>query len=120
MRRALLSLVLLVLPAAPGCAVLSEEHRPITRHLDERATPETAAGRVALAPVALPVGALTLAIDGLLLNPVRRLPDALDAARWAFEVESTGPLEVFVAPMRVVTFVSILVGAEVVLTCLPL
>ncbi len=112
-------IVVALLCMSSGCAVLGEKGRYFAKRLDAVA-PQSQAGKALLVPVALPVGAVALTIDGLLVNPLLVLEDAIDDAKWAFEVESTGILEVFVTPMRIVTFVGIFLGSELLRICVPL
>jgi hypothetical protein len=111
--------LVLGLALTPGCAVLAEEHRHVARTLD-RASPATIGAKVALAPVAFPIAALALGADAALINPLVALPKALGDARDVVDVPSTGPLEVFVFPMRCVTFVAVFLGAELVRVWVPL
>jgi len=103
-----------------GCAVLSQEDRVLTRTLDEKFTPRSGVAKIAAAPVALPVGVAALAIDGVLLNPVRNLSDSAELANIVFEeVPFTGLGEVIVFPMRLITYPILFLGAELVLCTIP-
>ena len=93
----------------------------MTRFFDENAAPDSKGARLALAPIAIPVGMTTLAIDAVLINPVLQLPEAFEVAVIAFSmVGFTGPFEIFVFPMRVVTAVATFIGVEVVRCCFPI
>ncbi len=103
-----------------SCAVLKAENRPLTAYLDEHATPESAAGRAALAPLALPAGLATLALDAVLVNPLQQLPDALEVGEAPFKIaEDAGALELILFPMRVITAPVLFVGAWIFLCTIP-
>ena len=111
----------LVVMTTAGCAVVDKNNRPVTRFFDENAAPDSKGVRLALAPIAIPVGMTTLAIDAVLINPVLQLPEAFSETIWLLsEVDSTGPLEIVVFPMRVVTFVVVFTGLELTLCFFPI
>ena len=104
-----------------GCAVVKKKHRHVANLLDENLTPEDRASKVALAPIAIPVGLAALLVDGAAINPVLNLPKAVDDAGNVFtKIDSAGPGEIVVFPMRVVTFVVFFVGSEVGRCALPI
>jgi len=108
-------IALLVLTLTTGCAVLDKDKRIITEYLEDNITPKTKAGKIALAPVAIPVGFTTMVVDGFIVNPVRNAPKAFDDASYVFtDVEYTGPGEIFVFPMRMITFPLIFLGSELI------
>ena len=114
----LLSLIALI---TSGCAVLDEDHRYVARTLDENLSPESTAAKVALAPVAVPVGFTALLIDGAVINPVWSLPEAFDDATYVFtDVRYTGIGEIVVFPMRLFTFTAMFVGSEAARCALPI
>lgn len=81
MRRSIRLLAMLLIgtlsATSSGCAVyMAEENRVVLNALDERVQPETTAGKVALAPVILPVSLLAAGVDGLIINPAVALPNA--------------------------------------------
>lgn len=105
-----------------GCAVLDEDCRRITRSLDSNLTPQSTGAKVALAPIAVPVGFTALAMDGLVINPVCAIPQAFDeASDAAFEkVEFQGLFEIVLFPMRILTFTAVFAGSELLgctITC---
>ncbi len=105
--------------AFSSCAVLDEKNRPVTAALDELA-PESPVVQAALSPLAVPVGILTLAIDGVLIQPIRSLPKALYDATWVFRgIESTGIGEIIVFPMRLITMPFIFVISELIRITIP-
>lgn len=55
-----------------------KENRRLTNSLDSVVAPESTMSKVLLAPVFLPVGAVSLASDAILIHPVAVVPDALD------------------------------------------
>ncbi len=112
---------IVVLLAGPGCAVLSEDHRHITRYLDENAVPEGTAVKVAASPLAIPAGLVSLTIDGFLINPVLNFPKAAKDAWNCFDPERIpySAAEIFVFPMRIVTFVVVFLGSEIGRCCMP-
>ena len=103
-----------------GCATLSEKHRHVAKSLDENLAPTNTPAKVLLSPVAIPVGVVALAVDGLVINPIINLPKAVDDAAFVFtDVLSAGILEIFVFPMRIVTFPVVFLGSEVGRCCIP-
>ncbi|MEQ9367259.1 MAG: hypothetical protein RIF32_23710 [Leptospirales bacterium] len=116
-----LLLTALVISGAANCAVLIPEHRVLTRLLDEHLAPESPVARVALAPAAVPVGLAALSIDGVLINPVRRVPDSIENANFVFdEVPYAGIGEILVFPMRVVTYPVIFFGSMLFYVMAPI
>ena len=110
----------LVAALACGCAVVGEEGRHLTNVLDENLSPESTPAKVMLAPVAIPVGFTALVVDGVVINPVVNLPEAFEDAYAVFDdVPFTGPFEIVVFPMRIVTFGVIFVGSEVARCMIP-
>jgi len=76
--RTIMSLLLAAAIALPGCAFVEEDNRPLTTALDELVEPESTAAQVALAPVFIPVGTVTLLADVCVLHPLAVIPDAAD------------------------------------------
>ena len=76
MRKTVAVLMLLVLLS--GCAVFKEKNRTLTNALDDAVEIESDAAKVAWAPVFIPMGFTSLAIDALILHPAEELPDALE------------------------------------------
>ena len=114
-------LLALIALSSSGCAVLGEDHRYVAKALDENLSPESTAAKVALAPVAVPVGFAALLIDGAVINPVCSVPEAFDDATYVFtDVRYTGIGEVVVFPMRVLTFTVMLIGSEAAHCALPI
>jgi hypothetical protein len=111
-----------ILLTGPGCAVLSEDYRHITRYLDENAVPESTALKVAASPLAIPTGMVSLTVDGFLINPVLNFPKAAKDAWNCFDPEIVpySTAEIFVFPMRIVTFVVVFLGSEIGRCCIPL
>ena len=104
-----------------GCAVLDDDHWILTRACDARLAPSTDTGEAVLAPLAVPMGFTTLAIDGFLINPVSFLPESADNAKEVFtRIDSTGLWEIWVFPMRVATYPIIFVGSEIAYCTLPI
>jgi hypothetical protein len=101
---------------------LSEDHRHITRYLDENAVPESTEVKIAMAPGAIPLGLTSLTVDGFLINPVLNFPKAAKDAWNVFDPEKIpySAAEIFVFPMRVVTFVMIFIGSEIGRCCVPI
>ncbi|EQA45446.1 putative lipoprotein [Leptospira broomii serovar Hurstbridge str. 5399] len=61
-----------------GCAVFEKKNRALTNYLDEKITPESAPAQIALAPIFIPVGVLSLLLDAFVLHPISVIPDALE------------------------------------------
>ncbi len=102
------------------CAVLGKKHRVLTTELDEKLTPDSPVLQAALSPIAVPVGVASLLVDGLIINPIRYLPDSVDFANHTFKsVPFAGVGEIIVFPMRVITWPILFIGAEIVQTAFP-
>lgn len=69
-------LVLVLAAALAGCSMLDRDNRRTLNLLDEHLTPGSTGGRVALAPVAIPVGLVALATDAVVVHPVTAIDDA--------------------------------------------
>lgn len=109
-----------LLPAA-HCAVLQQKNRVLTSALDEQAAPESPVARVALAPVAIPLGLTSLLVDGAFINPVRAVQPSLEIAEFVFtDVPFAGVGEIIVFPMRIITFPVLFVGAMIAHITLPI
>lgn len=61
-----------------GCAISNPDNRRTMNKLDEWVQPESTTARVALAPVAIPVGTAAGVTDMLIVHPVCVIPDAAD------------------------------------------
>jgi len=61
-----------------GCAILNEDNRRALNQLDNISKPESTAARIALAPLAIPIGTVAGAVDMVLIHPVCVIPDAAD------------------------------------------
>lgn len=69
--------------ALAGCAVFESENRRTLNALDEHAAPASAAGRWALAPVALPVSLVAALGDMVIVHPICSIDDAWgDTVDW--------------------------------------
>mgnify|MGYP001795404438 CR=1 FL=1 len=104
-----------------NCGVLVERNRVLTGVLDEHLAPESPTARVALAPIAVPVGLSSMARDAVLLNPLSLMPEAAsDTADLISEVPWTGIGEIIVFPMRVITVPVLFTAIVLAHTFLPL
>ena len=73
--------ILLALLGALGlsaCSMMSKDNRRVLNLMDKGIQPKSAAARVALAPPAVAVATLGLALDAAVVHPVHELPDAWD------------------------------------------
>lgn len=61
-----------------SCAVSNVDNRRVLNKLDEWVQPESTSAKVALAPIAVPVGTAAGAIDMIVVHPVSVIPDAAD------------------------------------------
>lgn len=104
MARAVLALGALMAIGTAGCAVFDDDNRLLLNTLDEKIRPKTTGAQLALAPVAIPAGAVALAIDGAVINPVRAVPTAADDTRKLYwDYDSQGMLhDSLLFPVRVV------------------
>ncbi|MEQ8352842.1 MAG: hypothetical protein RH862_15245 [Leptospiraceae bacterium] len=60
------------------CAFMVKDNRRLTNSLDYVVSPESTMGKVLLSPVFVPVGAVSLAADAIVIHPVAVIPEALD------------------------------------------
>lgn len=103
------------------CGVLVERNRVLTGVLDEHLAPESPTARVALAPIAVPVGLSSMTLDAVLLNPISQIPGAAENTIDVIsEVPWTGFGEFLVFPMRVITVPVLFTGIVLAHTLLPL
>ncbi|MFO0984445.1 MAG: hypothetical protein U1E76_22415 [Planctomycetota bacterium] len=61
-----------------SCAVFERDNRRLLNGIDDCVSPESTATRIALAPVAVPVGTVALATDMFLVHPACMIPRAAD------------------------------------------
>lgn len=74
-----------------ACAFMKKENRPATTALDQIIDPRTTAAKVALSPIVIPVGFVTLLADVFVLHPLSTIPqDAEDTSRLLWENPSGG------------------------------
>ncbi|PNV74530.1 hypothetical protein [Leptospira inadai] len=80
MKRSVISCICIFLFSVflSDCAVLERKNRALTNYLDEKVTPESAPAQIALAPIIIPVGVLSLLLDAFVLHPISVIPDALE------------------------------------------
>ncbi len=74
-----------------GCAISSEKYRRTLNLLDQAIAPKSTAARVALAPIALPLGLMATVADQFFVHPVTVVDDAWDdtiEALWSVESET--------------------------------
>ena len=57
---------------------MKKENRPVTTALDGVVAPKSTGAKVALAPLLIPVGFVTLAADIAVIHPLSTLPDDLE------------------------------------------
>lgn len=123
-RKHLAILATLALAAAalfPGCAVIEKDNRHLTKAVGETLVPEGATLKVVTSPVWVTAGIVTLAADGLILNPVYKAPDALDdSLTWSFMGFATfWPAEIVLIVPRAVAVPVIFVGSEIARCSIP-
>ncbi len=66
-----------------NCAFMRKENRIITNQMDELINPESTGAKITLAPLAVPLGTVTLLTDTFILHPVRVLPKSAEKT-WEF------------------------------------
>lgn len=59
-----------------GCAFGVRANRPLTNALDRAIAPTSTGAKVALAPLAIPVGFASLTTDAVVVHPIRVIPRA--------------------------------------------
>ncbi len=62
----------------PGCAVFEDDNRHVLNWLDRKVKLETTGSRVALAPIAVPVGTTALLADMVVVHPATAIPAAAE------------------------------------------
>ena len=88
MRVACLFLLALSLSA---CAFMKKENRPVTTALDGAIAPQSTGAKIALAPVMIPVGFVTLLADIAVIHPLSTIPeDAKDTFEIIWENPAGG------------------------------
>jgi len=65
-----------VAAALAGCSMCDRDNRRTLEFLDRELVPESTGGKLALAPVAFPVGVGAFAADAVIVHPVASLDDA--------------------------------------------
>jgi len=122
-RRAAILAVLALAAAAlfPGCAVIEKDNRHLTKAVGEILVPEDTTLKVVTSPVWVTAGIVTLAADGLVLNPVFKAPDALDnSLAWSFMGFGVfWPAEIVLIVPRAVAVPVIFVGSEIARCSIP-
>ncbi|TGK06444.1 hypothetical protein EHO60_15510 [Leptospira fletcheri] len=83
-------LVLFAFSFLENCAIFQRKNRILTSYLDEKVRPESTAAQIALSPVAIPVGVVSLFLDGLVLHPISVIPDALEDTYKVIWMDPTG------------------------------
>ncbi len=122
MRRVLvLSVLVVVLLALPGCALV----RPGNRHLSDLVSatcwPDSTCGKVLAAPVVLPLWTGALLVDGFVVNPVLSAPKAFTWTVVNLALDTAaGPLGIISLPLRVIIFPIPFTGAEICYCTIPL
>jgi hypothetical protein len=77
------------------CAFTNARNRPVTTYLDEvvNINPNSTPKRILAAPIAIPVGLLTLTSDIFIIHPVSSLyPASQDAYKYIWVDPSGGPV----------------------------
>lgn len=63
---------------ASGCAMFEKDNRRCLNILDEYIQFESTAAKICFAPVGVPLGTVTLAVDAVVVNPIAVIPQAGD------------------------------------------
>jgi hypothetical protein len=88
-------LLLVILFIFSQCAFTNARNRPVTTYLDEviNIKPESTVKRVIVAPIAIPVGLVTLTSDIVIIHPLSSLyPASEDAYEYIWVNPSGGPV----------------------------
>lgn len=102
-----------------GCAVIDRDHRHLTKAV-ERNVPENMVVSIATFPVWGLAGVVTLAVDGLIINPIMNIPASVDDATVAFlGFGIILPFELVLLPVRVVATVPLFLGSEILRCSIP-
>lgn len=81
---------ILILGQLFGCAFMKRENRIITNQMDELINPESTGAKIALAPLAVPLGTVTLLSDTFIIHPIRVLPKSAEKTWELFWQNSEG------------------------------
>lgn len=72
---------------------MEKKNRRITNYFDDHLTPESDAGKVVLAPIAIPTGTIFLLSDALIIQPIVAIPKSLeDTSKYIWQNPSGGVL----------------------------
>lgn len=71
-------IIFLALFPITGCAFMNKDNRVLLNQLDKQIDPKNTAGRVALAPVMIPVATTAGALDIVVIHPVSEIPSAAE------------------------------------------
>ena len=88
-------LLLVILFIFSQCAFTNARNRPVTTYLDEviNIKPESTVKRVLVAPIAIPVGLVTLTSDIVIIHPLSSFyPASVDAYEYIWVNPSGGPV----------------------------
>ena len=88
-------LLIVILFIFSQCAFTNARNRPVTTYLDEviNIKPESTVKRVIVAPIAIPVGLVTLTSDIVIIHPLSSLyPASVDAYEYIWVNPSGGPV----------------------------
>lgn len=104
----LLSLVLF----GAGCAIFDSDNRHTLNLLDEHLTPEDAAAKWALAPIALTAGLVAASVDAVIVHPINVVGDAWgDTAELLWDSpDESGFRRAIFAPVAVIATPFVFVG----------
>ncbi|MCB1176895.1 MAG: hypothetical protein KDK36_04885 [Leptospiraceae bacterium] len=72
-----LKFIIVLILFITNCAFMNRDNRILTNKLDETINPESTSSKVILAPIAIPLGTVSLLTDALVLHPISRIPYAI-------------------------------------------
>ncbi|WP_243393270.1 hypothetical protein [Leptospira perolatii] len=74
----MLLVLILISLASMQCAVFEKRNRILTTYLDTKIQPESTGAKIALAPIVIPIGLVSILLDVFILHPISELPEAAD------------------------------------------
>ncbi len=101
-----------LLAALGACSMFDDDNRRTLNWLDRELTPDSTAGKVALAPIALPVGIVAFVADAAVVHPITCLDDAwLDTVDLLWDAgDETGLRRALMTPISVLATPVVFLG----------
>lgn len=69
--------MILIVLITTNCAFMKKENRVITNALDEIIDPQSTPAKIALAPIGIPLGTVSLLTDTFIVQPIVSIPESV-------------------------------------------